>query len=254
MKFVVGTTNKAKLQAVSDALKHCHFPNNALLETETRHEVIGVSGVDSHVSPQPFSLNETRLGAYNRARGALDKYRSDNNNNNISNNNNATADADFGVGIEGGIEVVDEGLVFDTNNNNNNNNAKDVGAVHENTNLETAEKKVTSNKNNIKRTLFVVGWICVIHRETGTVGWGSSARMEIPPLFATKLQIKEDFSGTGTELAQVIDEVSKQHDLRSSLGVEGLLTNGGLDRGKVYEQAIVSAFAKFVSPREIWNV
>jgi inosine/xanthosine triphosphatase len=75
MKVAVGSSNPAKLSAVKEAFTEA-------LKVEV--EVFGIS-VDSGVSNQPFG-DETIDGAYNRAEKVLE-----------------ASDADFGVGIEGGI-------------------------------------------------------------------------------------------------------------------------------------------------------
>jgi len=75
MKVAVGSKNPAKLSAVREAFSEA-------LRVDV--EVVGVS-VDSGVSNQPFG-DETISGAYNRAEKVL-----------------KASNADFGVGIEGGI-------------------------------------------------------------------------------------------------------------------------------------------------------
>ncbi|MCF6138318.1 DUF84 family protein [Pseudalkalibacillus berkeleyi] len=79
MKVAVGSRNPAKIRSV-----------------ETIVDSIGweVEGVDvpSHVSPQPFSDDETRKGAYNRAKGCI------------------ALGYDIGIGLEGGVEETEEGL------------------------------------------------------------------------------------------------------------------------------------------------
>jgi len=74
MFVAVGSTNKAKVEAVKEALKIIGI--NA--------EVISLN-VESGVSPQPF-CHETFVGAKNRAYNALKNSK-----------------ADLGIGIEGGI-------------------------------------------------------------------------------------------------------------------------------------------------------
>lgn len=81
--WAVGTTNKAKVNCVLTTVQKC-FPNEV-------HEVRSAN-VDSKVSNQPMSATESIQGATNRAKGALA----------------AIEDADFGVGLEGGLELVDE--------------------------------------------------------------------------------------------------------------------------------------------------
>lgn len=76
MLISVGSTNPTKIQPVSDVFSH-HFKDC---------KVRGVS-VPSGVSEQPMDIDEMYKGALNRAINALQ----------------AVKDADYGVGIEGGI-------------------------------------------------------------------------------------------------------------------------------------------------------
>ncbi len=73
MEIAVGSTNPVKIDAVERAL-------------ERYGPTVRSVGVDSGVSEQPRSIEETVTGAENRARRAL-----------------AATDADYGVGLEGGI-------------------------------------------------------------------------------------------------------------------------------------------------------
>ncbi|KAJ3066308.1 hypothetical protein HDU98_010389 [Podochytrium sp. JEL0797] len=77
----VGTTNPAKLSAVSQALGTL-FPNSKV-------DVRGVK-VPSGVSDQPMTDDETIEGAINRAKNAME----------------AVPEADFGIGVEGGLQKV----------------------------------------------------------------------------------------------------------------------------------------------------
>ena len=78
-KIVVGSSNPVKVDAVAQGFM-AMFP-------EVQFEVIGTS-VPSGVSDQPFSDAETLQGAVNRAQNAL----------------SGIPEADYWVGIEGGIE------------------------------------------------------------------------------------------------------------------------------------------------------
>lgn len=261
IKIAVGTTNKAKLLSVESALKKC-FPmqdnkndcvNRSGDEQQSSNppsfRVIGVPDIDSQVSAQPFSTEETRLGAYNRAKGALEHA--------------TDPECDFGVGMEGGIESAAlPSLQFQQ--------------------LQQQLQKQQLDEGEKSSTFFVVGWVCVIEKKTGKIGWGSSSRVELPKLFEEMLQFvalpltnqveknnknncnnnynnnndnnSDNVLKPRRELAQVIDEVSKEHDLRSSLGVEGLLTNGAVLRSDAYEHAIIFAFSKFLfTPAAFWK-
>lgn len=78
MKIAVGSTNKAKLEAAK----------LAILKIFPKAKVVGVSVV-SGVSDQPKSDKESIEGAVNRARSAQKKTK-----------------ADFGIGMEGGIQKI----------------------------------------------------------------------------------------------------------------------------------------------------
>ncbi|WP_109316028.1 inosine/xanthosine triphosphatase [Pseudovibrio ascidiaceicola] len=78
MKVVVASQNPVKVNATLEAFR-AQFPADDI-------ELVS-AGVPSGVSDQPMSDEETRQGAVQRAENALE----------------AVADADFGVGLEGGI-------------------------------------------------------------------------------------------------------------------------------------------------------
>jgi len=78
---VVGSTNNVKIEATK----------NAFQKVFSNVKVEGVK-VDSGVGPQPFTNEKTLIGAINRARNALKKK-----------------EADYAVGIEGGIFVTSIG-------------------------------------------------------------------------------------------------------------------------------------------------
>lgn len=83
LKIIVASKNPVKINAVAEGFKS-FFP-------ETK--VLGVS-VDSGVSDQPMSDKETLEGAFNRAQNARKIFK----------------DADFYVGVEGGVERDSKGL------------------------------------------------------------------------------------------------------------------------------------------------
>lgn len=84
MKIAVGSTNPVKVTAVS----------NMFLRVWPDAEVVSVS-VPSGVTEMPLTDAETRLGAHNRALAARE-----------------AVNADFGVGLEGGVQSEPFGLVL----------------------------------------------------------------------------------------------------------------------------------------------
>lgn len=86
-QIIVGSQNPVKIEAVRLAFSRV-WPNESW-------DVIG-SKTESGVNPQPMSPKESITGARNRAQAALA----------------ATTEAEFGVGLEGGLELIG-GLWFD---------------------------------------------------------------------------------------------------------------------------------------------
>ena len=93
---------------------------------------------------------------------------------------------------------------------------------------------------------FECGWMCVIERSTGRVGWGSSARFEMSQ------KIMHKIVNEGKELAEVMDELTGESDVRSNLGAMGILTAGHLGRAEAYRHGLLFAFAPFLSDRETY--
>ena len=80
MKIAVGSKNPTKINAVKEAFQKV-FPNETWI-------IEGIE-VGSGVSDQPMSINESIRGARNRAKRAIKKL-----------------NADFGVGLEGGLHKI----------------------------------------------------------------------------------------------------------------------------------------------------
>lgn len=82
MKIIIGTKNPAKIAAVKNAF------------IEANSEFISLD-IPSGVSEQPFSDEETIQGAINRAKGALEE-----------------GNGDIGIGLEGGVQESEHGLMI----------------------------------------------------------------------------------------------------------------------------------------------
>ena len=82
MRVVVSSANPVKIAAAEDAFSQC-FPNTDI--------VVASVSVASGISDQPMSDSETLSGAKNRAMNAQQE----------------SANADYWLGLEGGIEIVD---------------------------------------------------------------------------------------------------------------------------------------------------
>lgn len=84
MKIAIGSTNRAKKLAVEKAIE----------EANLKADIVTLS-VPSGVKEQPFSDEETRQGAVNRAIAVLQE-----------------AEAHLGIGLEGGVMETEEGLLL----------------------------------------------------------------------------------------------------------------------------------------------
>ncbi|KAL2914907.1 hypothetical protein HK105_205448 [Polyrhizophydium stewartii] len=91
---------------------------------------------------------------------------------------------------------------------------------------------------------FESGWTVVLHPD-GRTGVGSSGRYELSPKIMARLL-------AGTELADVVDDISGMKDVRSTQGAMGLVTNGLVPRDTAYVHGIMFAFGPFVAKAALW--
>jgi inosine/xanthosine triphosphatase len=92
---------------------------------------------------------------------------------------------------------------------------------------------------------FECGWIAVAHRD-GRVGLGSSARFQVAEHIVARLQ-------RGEELASVIDDLSGSSDVRSTVGMMGVITLNHLHRAEAYSHGVMFALAPFISEPQYWD-
>ncbi|HJZ68770.1 MAG TPA: inosine/xanthosine triphosphatase [Blastocatellia bacterium] len=92
-----------------------------------------------------------------------------------------------------------------------------------------------------RRLTFLRGWAYVTDGERGS--FGASPSIIVPKL------IVEAVANGERELADVIDEVAGEHDLRSRQGAWGVLSRDLLTRAMSFELALVAAFAPFYNSK-----
>lgn len=168
--FAVGSTNPVKIQCVAAALTQ--FWPDAVAR--------GIS-TDSGVSHQPISDDEMFTGARNRAQQALQQM----------------AEADFGVGIEGGVLNTTEGM-------------------------------------------WAYAWVVIVDRN-GHLGIGQTGRFLLPAGVAHLVR-------AGLELGEADDRFFGRENSKQKEGAIGLLSNGKLDRVRLYQQGVTFALLRFVNP------
>lgn len=93
---------------------------------------------------------------------------------------------------------------------------------------------------------FECGWMSVVERSTGRCGIGSSARFEMSETLMGPIL------NDGKELAEVMDALTGETDVRSGLGAMGVLTAGHLGRAAAYEHGLIFALAPFLSESKYW--
>jgi non-canonical (house-cleaning) NTP pyrophosphatase len=96
-------------------------------------------------------------------------------------------------------------------------------------------------QGNEGRHCFLQNWAYVSDGERGA--YGASGTIAIPE------SIAHEVIDGGRELAEVIDEFSNRHDVRSQEGTWGILTRDLISRKDAFKIALLNAFAPFYNPR-----
>lgn len=167
MKVAIGTLNRAKTKAVRNVI-NTYFNDVEFQEVK----------VPSDVSEQPFSDEETRQGAINRAINTLNQ-----------------TGADLNFGLEGGVREID-GVMYCCN----------WGAV--------------ALKNG--QVISVAG-----------------AQFILPEEIAEQLR-------AGKELGPVMDEYTKEQDIRHQKGAIGVFTAGLVDRVEMFEHIVTLLVGQYL--------
>jgi inosine/xanthosine triphosphatase len=198
--LAVGSKRGPKLNAVTEALET--FSN--VLAPETQFEVVGVE-VASGVGHTPASREELMLGARQRAE-ALVKLARENG-----------AAWQYFVGLEGGLDVVQEGA-----------------------SPEEMMWRATL-KRHAQRRVFLESWAYVTD---GTRGhYGRSGGIEMPEALA------HEVLENGAELSVAIDKSAGAVGIRDAQGAWGVLSNNFITRQEAFRVAVIAAFAPFYNEK-----
>jgi inosine/xanthosine triphosphatase len=198
--LAVGSKRGPKLHAVTEALKAF----SSALAPETQFEVVGVE-VESGVNHTPASREELMRGARQRAE-ALVKMGQENG-----------AAWQYFVGLEGGLDVVQEGA--------------------------TTEEMLRHSalKQAGHRRVFLESWAYVTD---GTRGhYGRSGGIELPEALAR--EVLEN----GVELSVAIDKFAGAVGIRDAQGAWGVLSNNFITRQEAFRVAVIAAFAPFYNEK-----
>jgi inosine/xanthosine triphosphatase len=105
---------------------------------------------------------------------------------------------------------------------------------------------IESGIQKINQKYFECGWICVIQTFDEKIGLASSNRYEVSNVLMEKIN-------SGLELSAAIEGILGLENVGSSTGMSGIITNGLINRDDSYVDAIILAFAPFVSNKKLWD-
>jgi len=198
--IAVGSKRGPKLNAVTEALEAF----SVALSHDAQFEVVGVE-VDSGVSHTPSSRDELMRGARQRAETLEQMARQ-----------NGAAWQYF-VGLEGGLDVVQEGASTD----------------------ETLRH--SGLRQNGRRRVFLESWAYVSDGARGH--YGRSGSIELPEALA------HEVLENGVELAAAIDKFAGAVGIRDAQGAWGVLSNNFITRQEAFRVAVIAAFAPFYNEK-----
>jgi len=198
--LAVGSKRGPKLNAVSEALKAF----SSVLARDTQFEVVGVE-VESGVSHTPASRDELMRGARQRAEALIQLARE-----------NGVAWQYF-VGLEGGLDVVQEGTT--------------TGEMLRHSALQ----------NDGRRRVFLESWAYVSDGARGY--YGRSGGIELPEALA------HEVLENGIELSVAIDKFAGVVGIRDAQGAWGVLSSNFITRQEAFRVAVVAAFAPFYNEK-----
>jgi inosine/xanthosine triphosphatase len=198
--LAVGSKRGPKLSAVSEALEA--FSN--ILAPDAQFEVVGVE-VESGVGHTPVSREESMRGARQRAEALVQ----------LARGNGATWD--YFVGLEGGLDVVQEGAAAD-------------------------ELRWRSTlKQNGQRRVLLESWAYVTDGVRGY--YGRSGGIELPNALAREV------IENGVELSVAIDKFAGAVGIRDTQGAWGVLSSNFITRQEAFRVAVIAAFAPFYNEK-----
>jgi inosine/xanthosine triphosphatase len=198
--LAVGSKRGPKLSAVTEALKAFSI----VLAPGSQFEVIGVE-VESGVSHTPASREELMRGARQRAEALIQLARA----------NGETWK--YFVGLEGGLDVVQEGA-----------SAEEM-------------RWRASLKQYGRRRVFLESWAYVTDGVRGY--YGRSGGIELPEALAREVLENR------VELSEAIDKFAGAVGIRDAQGAWGVLSNNFITRQEAFRIAVIAAFAPFYNER-----
>ena len=210
-QVIVASHNPVKVRAVQEGFTRI-FPGESF-------QFQGAS-VPSGVSAQPFDSAETLQGAYNRARNARALI----------------PQADYWVGVEGGIEVSPAAaqLAADPGSSNEGRGISSGGMIAGS--MDAGRMDAGSMAAGL---MAAFAWVVVLSEQQ--VGKGRTGEFFLPPRVSELVH-------QGKELGEADDIVFGRSNSKQDNGAVGLLTGNVIDRAAFYEQAVILALIPFRNP------
>jgi len=94
--------------------------------------------------------------------------------------------------------------------------------------------------HDTKNGMFLVNWAVAVDL-SGNVGYGASARLQLPPCVAAEIR-------KGRELGDVMDELTGTLNTKHKTGAIGVFTDDIVTRQMSFEHAVSYAMARFLHP------
>src|SRR5258707_8061565 len=198
--IAVGSKRGPKLNAVTEALQSF----STALDLASEFEVAAVEW-ESGASHTPASRDELMRGARQRAETLVEMARK------------SGASWQFFVGLEGGLDVVHEGVSTDE------------------------VLRHSKLRQNGHRRVFLESWAYVSDGVRGH--YGRSGSIEIPAALAR--EVLEN----GVELASAIDRFAGAAGIRDAQGAWGVLSTNFITRQEAFRVAVIAAFAPFYNAK-----
>ncbi len=183
MLIAVGSENKPKLESVKKAARK-YFPKGTIVD------VVGTKA-SSGVSDHPITPSEARRGAMNRAIAAYD----------------IAYDAEYWVGIEGGLE--------------------EISVI------------VPETFNRLEEKRWIESGYCFVMNRKGQFAYGQAGAVRVPDQLI-ELILK------GKDLSAAFEEKFGVSRIGDSGGYTDWLTGGALDRTDSYIPGIIAAFSELI--------
>lgn len=86
---------------------------------------------------------------------------------------------------------------------------------------------------------FSFGWMAIMNKNE-EIGLGKSISFLLPKNIAGRIQ-------NGEELGPILDDITKQTDVKKKGGAIGLFTDNRITRSKIYEDALISAISSITN-------